>query len=974
MTKPAAPLVGRERELDQLESMLDEVASGSARILIVSGEPGIGKSRLLEELIRRGDSRDCRAFEGSAPEFERELPFGPFVDAFDPYLESLDTRTAERVAGDAVIELATVFPALHSLIPDLSAPGMADERYRAHRAVRELLERLAKAAPLVLALDDLHWADDASIELVSHLIRKPPRGRVALAAAFRSGQIPLRLVAAIEDADRAHGLERVELGPLSAADARRLVEDIDDAGLERLYAESGGNPFYLEQLARVQRPVDGPRGATRSVTEADPDIPPAVVGAIIRELDHLSVPARSLAEAAAVAGDPFELDLAAEIGALGEADVLIALDELLDGGLVGATSVPRRFRFRHPLVRHAIYEACGAGWRLGAHRRAAGALQRRGASVVERAHHIEASARLGDEEAVALLREAGEAVARRAPATAARWFEAALRLATEVPDSRGARVELLESLGSSLGAAGRIVESHAALLEALELLPDDAHAQRVALLTICGSLEALMGRQESARQRLHRALRDIPPDRSREAVRLRILLAVTSVYADDFERMRYEAEEALSAANALSDRSLQGYARAIVAYAAYRRGLIGEARAQLDRAIADCADPAAGEPAAADLFVFVAVGSLSRYLERYEDAGRLLARGIDLSRSTQQGLFLLPLLGAQAATAAALGNVNEAQRLSEDALDAARLAGNAMGEMMALRGRSWAAYLAGDMRTALAAGEQSLAPRPSVEESYLSAGVPIGLASALVETGAHQRAAELIGDAGGPELGDTPIADRCLSYELLARAALARDRAAEAGECADRAEAVAAETGLPVSTCYARRTRAALLLASGDAAGAVTAATEAAQAAEGAAARVEAARSRLLAGRALAAAGERKRAIAELDRAGRALSESGCDGFRQEASRELRKLGRRVSARSRPGRPDSSGIESLSGRELEVAGLVVDRRTNAEIAAELFLSPKTIETHMRNIFRKLGVSSRVELARFVEAAREPPTG
>jgi DNA-binding NarL/FixJ family response regulator len=137
---------------------------------------------------------------------------------------------------------------------------------------------------------------------------------------------------------------------------------------------------------------------------------------------------------------------------------------------------------------------------------------------------------------------------------------------------------------------------------------------------------------------------------------------------------------------------------------------------------------------------------------------------------------------------------------------------------------------------------------------------------------------------------------------------------------------------------------------------------------------VEAAVARILAGRALAELGELDRATAELEGAAEVLEACGALRFRQEADRELRKLGRPLHRRTRPGKANGTGVDTLTERELELARLVVDRRTNPEIAATLFLSQKTVETHLRNMFRKLGVSSRVELARAVEQAEGAQQG
>ena len=154
----------------------------------------------------------------------------------------------------------------------------------------------------------------------------------------------------------------------------------------------------------------------------------------------------------------------------------------------------------------------------------------------------------------------------------------------------------------------------------------------------------------------------------------------------------------------------------------------------------------------------------------------------------------------------------------------------------------------------------------------------------------------------------------------------------------------------------------------GDAARAAGQALASAAAADEAGAPVEAALSRTLAGLALAQTGERDRAVTELRRAARGFEECGALRYRDQAERELRKLGHRIHRRTRPGTADGTGLESLTERELQLARLVADRKTNPQIAAELFLSQKTVETHLRNIFRKIGVASRVELARAVERA------
>ena len=180
----AAPLVGRVAELAHLEHALSEVTRGRWGALDLVGEPGIGKTRLLEELRDHADRRGALVLSGSGSELERDLPFWVFVNALDDFVRALDPRLLEQLDGEVRADLAHVLPALVGRETGRTAP-LAHERYRTHRAVRELLERLTATRPLVLILDDLHWADPASVELIGSLLRRPPDAAVLVALALR---------------------------------------------------------------------------------------------------------------------------------------------------------------------------------------------------------------------------------------------------------------------------------------------------------------------------------------------------------------------------------------------------------------------------------------------------------------------------------------------------------------------------------------------------------------------------------------------------------------------------------------------------------------------------------------------------------------------------------------------------------------------------------------------------------------------
>ncbi|HEV2784911.1 MAG TPA: AAA family ATPase, partial [Solirubrobacteraceae bacterium] len=378
----ATPFVGRSTELDLLDGALAAAQAGTATAVEVIGPAGIGKSRLLAELASRADARGAVALTGAAAEYEQDLPFWVFVDALDEYVASLDPRVLDRLDPAVGAELAHVLPSVAGA-SDAEAPAL-HERYRTHRAIRELLERLAATRPLVLILDDFHWADPASTDLLVALLHRPPAAGVVLVVAARPRQLPQRLATVLDRAHRAGTLQRAELEALTREQARELVGGSADA----LYEESGGNPFYLEQLARAPAAKAG-REVTADLIGGGVDVPPMVAAALAEELSLLSDPARRVLDAAAVAGDPFEVDLAAAAAAMSENEVLGALDELTGLELVLAADAPRRFRFRHPIVRRAIYEGSPSGWRIAAHDRTARALAARGATATTRAHHVE---------------------------------------------------------------------------------------------------------------------------------------------------------------------------------------------------------------------------------------------------------------------------------------------------------------------------------------------------------------------------------------------------------------------------------------------------------------------------------------------------------------------------------------------------------------------------------------------------------
>jgi DNA-binding CsgD family transcriptional regulator len=885
------------------------------------------------------------------------------VHALDEYLESLDLSELSRLDGDVQAELGHVLPSL-SRLGRGRAVADQHERYRSHRAVRALLEHLAAAEPLVLILDDIHWADAASVELLGALLRRPPLAPVLTAVALRPHQAPDRLVAALDRADRGAALTRVELAALTPDEARELLGGhVDAADATAIYEACGGNPFYLEQLARSLERAGGPLSAPEPLP-AGVEVPPAVAASLGEELALLSSEARLVLEGAAVAGDPFEPELAAAAAAVSESAALEAVDELFRADLVRTTDVPRRFRFRHPLVRHAVYEATAAGWRLGAHERCAGALADRGVASTARAHHIERSARQGDVVAAATLREAGEAAARLAPESAARWFEAALHLLPETTTAED-RIELLLLRARALAAAGHFAASHEALLGAVAVLPDHATALRTTVATSCAAVERQLGRYELAHDRLVRALRSLPDPASVESVELLVELTLNEFYRSRYEAMHEWAERAASDATSVPDAPLTASAMVMSAFAFALTG-------PLETAELRCTEAAAMVDALSDSELSLRpdaaawLSAAELYLDRYTQADAHGTRALELARATGRGDPLFRLYPILPRIWYVRGKLAEAAELVDGAIEGGRLLGSPPALAGNLFNSSVIALAVGDLDLALAAAEEGGELAQALDEGFVPAWAAVRLAGVLLEVGDPARAIHvLLARAGGDELVLIPGGWRVYCLELLTRCWLALDQSGEAERSASLAEQIAESSGLPLPRAWASRAAAAVALHAGATSTAIAQATASAEAAHGVGAPIESALARTLAGRAFAEDGQGERAVEELRSAAATFDACGALRYREVAERELGRLGHRPYRRSRRGNADGTGIETLTERQVQVAQLVVERKTNSEIAAQLFLSEKTVEAHLHNIFRKVGVNTRVQLAHMV---------
>lgn len=958
-------LVGREGELAALLGALDGLGPRRASWVQVTGEPGIGKTRLVTEFCRVAESRGALALVGRAAELERDVPFGVVIDAFDDYLGSHCEARLSELCDRRGGQLHRIFPALSGLGPS-QLPGSGDERYPAYRALRVLVERVAIPGPLIVVLDDLQWADVASIELLSFLLQRPPEAPVLMVAMWRPGQIPALDSTLSFSARDLPGIA-LDLAALAEEEVRELLGGVLEAPrLAAVCRASGGNPFYALALAAAA--VRGSPLGPRSGEEADDvAIPACVAVAIDHEIESLSRPARLLAQGAAVLGEPFEPELAARCANLVEDDMLPGVDELVASRIVQSAQSPRRFAFRHPIVRRAIHDSAAPGWRLGAHSRAAAVLIERGAPIVTVAHHVARSAAVGDLAAAELLIAAAAEAVAAAPASAAGWLEAAVSIVPHRPDTIGTRLDLLSARARVCCLLGQLQIAHDALCEALGLVAagDAMHMQLVAATA---GVEHGLGRFADARSRLVAALGELSDAEAATEAAVCVELAVSWLYTLDFEEASGWATRALCASAGV-DRLLEGTARALLAFVHASTELpeeLGVARGHRAEA-ATILDSLSDERVATRLDALFYLGWAERLLEDYGRSAAHLGRAIAVAKAAGTSQWLIPTIVEHAKVLALCGQVVQAREAAETAVGMARVSGAGLLVLLAITAEVAVLSAAGDIDAAVAAAAEALC-LCSQGAGYHAGIVHRYLALAYLEVGEAERfGAELdqVDAADNAVVGDgmrfRVLEARCRAELKLGHRDAAQMLSEEAGE--------AAPAGLPASTGFVRRASARVLsLAHPD--DALGVARDAAALFEQAGAHLEAARTKVLVGEILASCGRAQEAVAELLAARDALGACGAYRSAEDVGRTLRRVRR---ARRRPPSQGATASSAwrLSRREREIAELVAEGLTNHQIALRLSISDNTVESHLGSILAKLDVNGRGAVARALSRQSDP---
>ena len=942
---PATPsLVGRSAELASLAELLHRAAEGPCQVALIEGEAGIGKTRLLAEMLDRCRRLGFQPYIGAAAELERDRPFGALVEAFDLHPTAADPERAEighLLVGDLDHE--------GSRLSLAEAPAL---RFRALEAVLTLVERLSLSAPMVIAVEDLHWADPSTLLCLRQLCRRLTHLPLLLVGTLRPSPWSAELDRLLEDFV-AHGGSHLLLGSIGPEDVATLATEVlgtpPSPTLLQAVEGAGGNPLFVTRLlhALSSEGAIEVRGGRAELQEFV--LPSSFRLLILRQLGTLPMETIEVLRVASILGASFSLAELSTVLDRPSSALVNSIQEAVRAGVLG--EVGERLAFHHELVREAVYLDLPLSVRRALHLQAGRALAAAEAPPGQVAAHLAVGAAPGDQEAIRWLRRAAGVAARRAPSVAVGLLERATELMAATDP---ARVAVDAELVAIFAWSGRVHDAEARARELLVPgLPADV--ERTLRLTLAESMLA-RGRAGDAFQEMQALIQTLPENDPQRAGLL-AFAAWTRLFSGDIQGAVAEEDEALAAAAHQGDEGARSVALCGLGIASH---LLGDPRRAVElgteairRAEQDPTHHLDRYPAR--LFL----GRAYQDGDQMAEADRVLREG--LRRSEELGLAVhLPFYHAQ------LGALRFATGEWDDAvaeLEAAIQLGEEQQWGALIQPRSLLTLVT-IHRNQLLAAEESL---DLAEREFAETGSAYGVdtmlwarALLLEVRGDAQAALSIIETAwAGPLLRIPPQLVR-IGPDLV-RLAVAAGRP-------ELGRAVVEAMDEATATSPAATWRAAALWGRGLLHGDADALVESVGAYQRAPRPIERARACEDAATALSRVGRREEAAVLLQDAVGVYERVGAsiDLLRTEAA--LRGLGIRRGRRRTRRRP-SKGWESLTPTEIEVVLLVTQGLTNVEIGRRLFISRRTVETHLSHIFAKLGVSSRVQLAAHASRAR-----
>jgi DNA-binding CsgD family transcriptional regulator/tetratricopeptide (TPR) repeat protein len=930
---------GRAAETRVLDEALDQLTSGRSAVVLIEGEAGIGKTRLLAQTLTEASRRGLQAAAGRAEELEQARPFGLVAGVFGCVRSSPDRQRAAigglLVTGGARDE------------GSITVTSDAGLQFRVVDAFADLAEELAVSGPLVIAVDDLQWADPCSLLTLGVLTRRLAHLPVALIGCYRPYPRPPqleRLATALEN----QGARHLTLGPLAGQAVIRLVAETVAAepgpGLLAEMAGAGGNPLFVAELLGALA-VEGAIETSGGRAElAEVSLPPTLRLTILRRLSFLPDRTLQALRAASILGSSFSLTDLATVTARPAIELSLELTEAIRARVLEDDGAV--LRFRHDLIRESIYADLPFTVRRGLHREAGRRLSAAGASALQVAEHLTRGAARGDAEAIGWLRQAARETAPRSPVGAVGLLERAVGLMDARDPSRD---DLLAEQADSLMLAGRIGDAQAAC----RALLDRDHER-----SADGAVRMCLGRALVAAGRVRDGLRELEEaagcsgltDGQRASARAWASLAHFSLA--DLNGATALADQARSGAAVAGDPLTASVSTTTLALVAQARGDLRGALQLLDHA-ARLADQSPGRRGHR-YPVQAARGHLLTELDRPAEARSSLEAG---QRISEELGVRWPLARYQAFLGYerfVTGEWDDAVTELQAGAELANDLGETTSQVFAQSLLSLIALHRNDLsgaRTAAAAATGQLAATGSRFRSHWAMW-----ARALI--------LEADGDVTAALATLAECWDGCVSRGLaldypvlgadLVRLALGCGQRQRAREVAAAVAEVADKNEVPALTGAALRCRG---LADDDPATLLAAAS----AYERGPRPLDLALASEDAGAALARRGQADRARPLLERALEIYHRLNAARDLARAEAVLREAGIRRGHRGPRGRPQT-GWSSLTPTERTVADLVAEGLSNPQIGERLYVSRRTVQTHIAHVFAKLHFTSRAQLA------------
>ncbi len=576
---PTIAYVGRVEERQQLDSVWSQVKDGERRVVLISGEPGIGKTRLASHTALQAHGDGATVLWGGASQ-DLGAAYAPWIEALDRYVEQAPEAILQEHVSRHGGELGRLARCLSARVPDAPTPSESDaetERYLLFAAVAGLLTTACAHGPLVIVLDDFQWADRPSLTLLRHVARMVEHSPLLFLITYRDTDLDREhpMTELLAELRRVEGVQRIALEGFGTDEVAEVMKaaaghDIGNEGIRlagEIAHETGGNPFFVGEILQhltesgaLAMDDSGRWRLTKSIAELG--LPQSVRDVVSRRVERLGDEHRTVLTAAAVIGRSFDLELLAVVLERSEDDLLDVIDVAAEASLV--TESPEqlgRFSFAHALFQHTLYEQLGATRRARMHRRIAQALEGLcgddpGERLPDLAMHFSRAVVPADQrKAVDYAQRAGaRALAQLAPEEALRWFHQAWELLGSGA-SAAERCELLIGIGQAQRHSGDPAFRET-LLQAAEVARGSGDTPRLVAATLENTRgwHAAAGAVDTERvEGLEEAIAAVEPN-SPERAKLLALLAAELIFSGDFERVSTLLDEALALARESGDR------------------------------------------------------------------------------------------------------------------------------------------------------------------------------------------------------------------------------------------------------------------------------------------------------------------------------------------------------------------------------------------------------------------------------------